>query len=201
MASSFFDFVIALFCSHSLQLHCSCATQILNLPRDQISGFDVGDIVKFCGEPRIPRSTKIAFGSYDTVPNSQTWSRLSWAMLEGLVNNTLYFKLHDPERSVCQHALGDTTCIGKTMLLAASRWGLFFHGGSDGAIGKWTREPFSADQCRTLYDGPVYFINILTWQVGHMLIDVLEPLFYTMATLHGYVDTKGKMELFGTSLT
>lgn len=187
--------VVVMICSISQQIQCSCATQFLGPSRNGIAGLEARTMVNVCGEQGLPRSTKVVFGSYDTIPNSQTWSRLSWVTLEGLANNTLFFKLHDPERSVCQHALGDTVCTNTTSLLAASRWGLFFHDGSDGAIGKWTREPFSIDKCRTFYDSPVYFINILTWQVGHLLIDVLEPLFYAMASIHGHVDAKGKNEL------
>lgn len=141
-----------------------------------------------CPRRRIPPSTSLQLGSHDTLPGAQTWSRLSWTTLE--VSGE--FMLHDPSRSVCRQALGEATCASSgDVLLAASKWGLFFKGGSDGAVGRWTTQPFDLELCDAVYKSPVYVINILTWQVGHLVIDVLEPLYYAMALSDGGVDRDG----------
>ncbi|KAJ1455301.1 hypothetical protein M885DRAFT_617174 [Pelagophyceae sp. CCMP2097] len=145
-----------------------------------------------------PRSSSLATGTRDTVPNAQTWSSLRWASYE-----RGRFLVHDPDEALCRVALGPPQggdgelraaaavagCGGEELLLGASKWGLFFHAQPGGAtVGLRTREPYSASACATFVEAPVYLINILTWQVGHLLVDVLEPLFYAMldhgATAH-----------------
>lgn len=102
-------------------------------------------------------------GSRETIPQAQLWSRVRWTTMSRGV-----LLLHDPERSA----------EFRPEKLSGSRWRLFFHDNSDSVMGKWTDEPFDVSKCDILFEHRVHLVNILTWQVGHLLIDVLEPLHY-----------------------
>lgn len=39
--------------------------------------------------------------------------------------------------------------------------------------------------CSRVVEVPVFVIPVLTWQVGHLLIDVLEPLYHAMLDKFG----------------
>ncbi|KAJ8612761.1 hypothetical protein CTAYLR_010395 [Chrysophaeum taylorii] len=124
------------------------------------------------------RSTTVTVGSHDTVPNAQTWSRLGWTSLNS-TSPVVALNIHDPSRGVCRPALGkSSTCLGEETLLAASKWGLFFHGGTDSIVGRRVDTALSLETCDVEFDETVFVLNILTWQVGHLLVDILEPLFY-----------------------
>ena len=122
-----------------------------------------------------PSTTAVAVGSRDTVPHAQTWADLRWASYEGGS-----FLLHDPSGALFRGATA--TARGpappRDRLLGASKWGLFFHDGGDASRGVVVDEPYAAAKCHVAFAERLYVLNLLTTQVGHLLVDVLEPLFY-----------------------
>lgn len=46
-------------------------------------------------------------------------------------------------------------------------------------------QPFSLEGCGLFVEKPVYLIPILTWHIGHIIVDVLEPLYYMMIEEYG----------------
>lgn len=150
---------------------CEEAVQRLHLGASALAASDGCDAVA-------PGSSIVRVGSRDTVPNAQTWSEVEWASYEGS-----RFLLHDPTRSLFRAARGDGASVeaGETLVLGASKWGLFYHDGEDATVGAITSAPFDVESCDVAFAERVYVLNILTWQVGHLLIDILEPLYYAMA--------------------
>ena len=110
-------------------------------------------------------TTSVEMGYHDTVPNGQSWSRLKCTQYRG--NG---FVLSE---DVFRPGIRDDG--SSKFLLGASKWGLFYHGTTDAVYGE--RRPLN---CTTFVTEPVVFANILTWQVGHLLVDVLEALYYQL---------------------
>ena len=117
-----------------------------------------------------PSTTAVAVGSRDTVPHAQTWADLRWASYEGGA-----FLLHDPSGALFRGATA--TARGpappRDRLLGASKWGLFFHDGGDASRGVVVDEPYAAAKCHVAFAERLYVLNLLTTQVGHLLVDVL----------------------------
>ncbi|GMH97826.1 hypothetical protein TrST_g7074 [Triparma strigata] len=113
-------------------------------------------------------STLLSTSSVDTVPSTQTWSHLK--------KTTMVKKAREEEASFLLHR----TDIGPEVLLGESKWGLFFTSPpTDTVLGIADEGPFGVE-CDYYVDTPVVMFTILTWQVGHLIVDVLEPLFYML---------------------
>ena len=122
-----------------------------------------------------PSTTAVTVGSRNTVPHAQTWADLRWASYDqGL------FRLHDPSGALFRGATAAARgpAPPRDRLLGASKWGLFFHDGEDASRGLVVDEPYATADCHVAFAERVYVLNLLTTQVGHLLVDVLEPLFY-----------------------
>ena len=119
--------------------------------------------------------------------------------------------LFDP-RSALRKTLADPPT------LSSSKWRGFFHTQPEGAIARFApstetfanaiiqrsnssnssssvrdqiRHPHQhREQCQRLVTRPVFVFSILTWQVGHLLVDVLEPLHATMVQHYGRIPTE-----------
>lgn len=132
----------------------------------------------------MPRRTIAEFGSKSTIPDVQTWSRLQYTSL--VASSTLpffkeaqspqtshYFVLHD-------HAPAHST---DTLRLSSSKWSRFYHSQqNDEHYAVPTSQPFDLQACDVYFSEPVIIINVLTWQVGHLLVDVLEPLYNMLSS-------------------
>jgi hypothetical protein len=83
-------------------------------------------------------------------------------------------------------------------LLAASKWSDFFFSKTDHITAHITRDRFPGfsshrthsetslvcDPARSFVT-PTFVFPILTWQIGHLLVDVLEPLYNAMINAYG----------------
>ena len=79
---------------------------------------------------------------------------------------------------------GDECCNAKT---GANQQGIPIH---HNGYGEHYDEPQQfGDRCARIVTRPVFVFPVLTWQVGHLLVDVLEPLYHTMVAQYGYVLT------------
>jgi|NorSeaMetagenome_1021524.scaffolds.fasta_scaffold179101_2 hypothetical protein len=62
--------------------------------------------------------------------------------------------------------------------LSTSKWSLFFTSPPTSShIAVTTPKPYSLSHCTYHYSDHVIVATILTWQVGHLIVDVLEPLW------------------------
>ena len=127
-----------------------------------------------------PAASAVAVGSRDTVPNGQTWAAVRWATYAG--GRVL---VHDPAGALFGAARLDPAAAARDpprrldpgvgdAVFGASKWGLFFHDGADATRGAATAAPYASAACDVAFHERTYLINILTWQVGHLLVDVLE---------------------------
>lgn len=111
-----------------------------------------------------------------TLPHAQTSSTLTHTSLIKTPHGDSVFLLHapaSPPQSV------PTT-------LSASKWSLFYASlppASDSSYLFPARHPFTptAQACDYLVPERVIVVNLLTWQVGHLIVDVLEPLFHLLS--------------------
>ena len=127
-----------------------------------------------------PKTTALRTGSRDTVPNAQTWSSLRWASYEARA-----FVVHDPAAALFRGAVCDAPGACRDgappRILGASKWGLFWHDGADATAAAATAEPYERRRCDRAFGERTYVLNILTWQVGHLILDILEPLYHALA--------------------
>ncbi|KAH8047724.1 hypothetical protein JL721_12138 [Aureococcus anophagefferens] len=134
-----------------------------------------------------PKTTALRTGSRDTVPNAQTWSSLRWASYEGRA-----FVVHDPAAALFRGAVCDAPGACRDgappRILGASKWGLFWHDGADATAAAATAEPYERRRCDRAFGERTYVLNILTWQVGHLILDILEPLYHALARDGGGAD-------------
>ncbi|GMI43276.1 hypothetical protein TeGR_g10503, partial [Tetraparma gracilis] len=110
------------------------------------------------------------------MPHAQTSSTLTHTSLIKTPHGDSVFLLHapaSPPQSV------PTT-------LSASKWSLFYASlppASDSSYLFPAQHPFTptAQACDYLVPERVIVVNLLTWQVGHLIVDVLEPLFHLLS--------------------
>lgn len=134
-----------------------------------------------------PHSSTVITGIKDTVPTSQTWSRCEYCALE-LSKDVLGAVLFDPRDRL-------PTTLNNGTTLSSSKWLGFFHERTEVIRARRTRSRFRVndanlvlpDGCSRVVSRPVYIFSVLTWQTGHLLVDVLEPLFHTMQSQYGRV--------------
>ena len=110
------------------------------------------------------------YGSF-TLPSPSTTSTLLSTTLLQTPRGDFVFLLHGALKP------------SPPLRLSASKWSLFYADlppSSDSSFAFPNPHPFAptADACDTFFEAPVFVINLLTWQVGHLLVDVLEPLFH-----------------------
>lgn len=117
------------------------------------------------------RSTTVEVGWHDTVPHAQTWSRLRYV---SVANGTIGL-----------HGTG-------SRLLGQSKWGAFFQSGIYGV----QSDPV---ECVNVIDQGA-LVNMLTWQVGHLLVDILEPLYYARFSGELYLRVANPAEIVDLSM-
>mmetsp|Transcript_3048 Transcript_3048/g.5766 ORF Transcript_3048/g.5766 Transcript_3048/m.5766 type:complete len:1031 (+) Transcript_3048:82-3174(+) len=74
--------------------------------------------------------------------------------------------------------------LQEQMVVAENRWSLFLENARIHTKTKLhiTRQPMEK-QCSRYIDRPTYIFDFLGWHVGHLIIDVLEPLYYAMQSI------------------
>jgi hypothetical protein len=112
-----------------------------------------------------------------SVPQSQRWSRCQRCGLSlGEQNHVLVF--------------GNDSAKLISNLISWSQWGEFFSAvhHNDRYYGIATSSENLTD-VKYIVDRPVFIIPIITFHVGHILVDVLESLYYSMMRYYGSVRT------------
>jgi hypothetical protein len=116
-------------------------------------------------------STQVA----NTKPKEQMWSMCTMCSYqEGRVT------LYDPDNVL-------THMHGKTPTLAQSRYHGYFQPRSDRIEGTITRHALDVSECAYLITTPTFIVPVLNLHFGHVLIDLIEPLFHTMMSHYGRV--------------
>jgi hypothetical protein len=147
----------------------------------------------------LPSSSTVVVGVKDTVPSPQFWSRCAHCALE-IRHSKLNAVLFDP-RGALKQVFGGR---GSDPLLSSTKWRGFFHEKPEHISGRYAPEGQTfveaiqgqtpseltrgeLKKCMRVITRPIFVFSILTWQIGHLLIDVLEPLFHTMVSQYGQV--------------
>jgi len=55
----------------------------------------------------------------------------------------------------------------------------------DQLYGDFVQQDFSLSSCDRMVHQPVFILPILTWHIGHLIVDIIESLYYTMKGLYG----------------
>ena len=129
----------------------------------------------------------------DAYPNPQRWSRIVGysRLLPSCSNNDTCFHEHGrtlevldlPPQSQSQ-SQSQSQYQSQPYLLSSSRWSKFFQSSHhDEFYATPMTTPLPPATCHH-FNSPVYVVNLLTWQVGHLLIDILEPLFNMIINDH-----------------
>ena len=107
----------------------------------------------------------------------------SWARCTACSYSRGEVTLYDPYGAL--ESDGEALPPHGTLRLASSKWhGFFYHSGlSDEVRGHVVRTPLrvARSDCTRFVEERTIVFSLLTWQVGHLLLDVLEPLFYAAA--------------------
>lgn len=123
-----------------------------------------------------PAPSNITGGSRDTVPGRAAWSRCRHCALA-------------PDGRTVEH-YGAAAAPPRGAPLARTKWHGFFRDGLGddvhGAPAPAEPRGTEAERCAGgVVDSPTVLIDILTWQPGHLLVDVLEPLYATLRQHYG----------------
>ena len=109
--------------------------------------------------------------SLTSVPNSQGWSRCQYCVGDG------------PNIYVSNRSSRNSPVVVK-IFLSWSLWGEFFHSSrNDQYMAKFTVDI----KLKNMINVPVFFIPVLTFHIGHLLIDVLEQTYHTMTKFYDKV--------------
>jgi hypothetical protein len=102
-------------------------------------------------------------------PDTQGWSRCLYCQLKK--PQTVYF---------------DTLNSSSTVVLSWSHWGEFFHHLNNDQL-RGTKSTSKFISHNHVVEIPVYILPMITFHVGHILVDFLEQVYFSMLTSYGLV--------------
>ena len=111
-----------------------------------------------------------------TVPSPSISTTLSFMTLisEGGPSGSPVLLLHEPP----SEGQDDWSEPESLLVLSSSKWSLFFNSPPTSVHhAVKSPQPFSLASCHTYFKEYVFVFTILTWHVGHLILDVLEPLY------------------------
>jgi hypothetical protein len=144
---------------------------------------------------KVARSSAYVHGLQDTVPSPQSWARCEFCAYSA--GRVLLF---DPDH-LHASALGlADTASSFTFVATDSRWSTFFRGGSDRAEfvqglipaqvvpqPHWHWKGGGGSVCARSVPVNTFVFTALTLHTGHLIVDVLEPLFNMQIRQQGMV--------------
>jgi hypothetical protein len=161
----------------------------------------------------LPQSSTFLMGVKDSIPSPQIWSRCEHCAMQIDEESNLEVILFDPSHHLID-SLGRPQTTNHhhnaSLVVSSIKWRGFFHDKPELIRAKLEEEGVSYGSqvkqssasgrdslmsrekqvCDLVIKRPVFVFSILTWQVGHLLVDVLEPLYYTMMSQYGRVPTE-----------
>lgn len=154
----------------------------------------------------LPQSSTFILGVKDSVPSPQIWSRCEHCAMEIDEQDVLKVVLFDPSNHIKQSTVSSMSSSSSTssedFVISSNKWRGFFHDQPEMIYGEFEEEGVSFvnsvkspnmnqetkhRMCHNFITRPVFIFSILTWQVGHLIVDVLEPLYYTMMSQYGRI--------------
>eukprot|EP01041_Mallomonas_annulata_P002467 gene2467-4787_t len=119
--------------------------------------------------------SNLVVNEISTVPNSQGWSRCNYCVWK------------DSGLTFVQDARSnDNLAIIQNISLSWSLWGEFFHHDHSDRVFA-TRNTESSVMSSYYISRPVFYVPMITFHVGHVLIDLLEEIYFTMINTYGIV--------------
>jgi len=159
---------------NSLKIESECEKKM-----QKPTAVDSENVRLYGNEPsHFPQQSQFSTSSKDAFMWPQYWGSCRWCSME---NGRVL--LHSPGNNERNHVRPEQLLLmGRNRLLGEKYPASEFRG-------QLTKHPFEASKCTYFVDKPVFAFYAIPWHFGHFIVDVLEPLYHTVMSALGFIDT------------